>query len=199
MKFAKKEPNEAEPSLRVLPTPEDGDDAHWLESLETVVEHVLSGQAPGTTTRFLDSLAGRLREKGVEAPRVVSTPYLNTIPVEKQAPFPGDWEMERRIKSYVRWNAMAMVVNANREHSGLGGHISTYASTATLYEVGFNHFFRGRTRRISPATWSISRATPRPAFTRARSWKAASTNSTCRISARNWPRAAGSPPIRIPT
>src|SRR6185369_17246487 len=60
-------------------------------------------------------------------------------------PFPGDWEMERRIKSYVRWNAMAMVVNANRTHSGLGGHISTYASAATLYEVAFNHFLRART------------------------------------------------------
>ena len=76
---------------------------------------------------------------------MVSTPYVNTIPPDQQAPFPGDLEMERRIKSYVRWNAMAMVVNANRKHNGLGGHISTYASAATLYEVAFNHFFRGRT------------------------------------------------------
>ncbi len=84
----------------------------------------------------------------MDAPRVVSTPYLNTIPAETQAPFPGDWAMERRIKSYVRWNAMAMVVNANRAHSGLGGHISTYASAATLYEVAFNHFLRGRTSKF---------------------------------------------------
>jgi pyruvate dehydrogenase E1 component len=73
----------------------------------------------------------------------LNTPYVNTIPVEAEPPYPGDRELERRIKSLIRWNAMAMVVNANREHSGLGGHISTYASAATLYEVGFNHFFRG--------------------------------------------------------
>jgi pyruvate dehydrogenase E1 component len=73
----------------------------------------------------------------------MNTPYINTIPVGNQPPYPGDRELERRIKSYIRWNAMAMVVNANRDHAGLGGHISTYASCATLYEVGFNHFFRG--------------------------------------------------------
>ena len=76
-------------------------------------------------------------------PRTVHTPYLNTIAVESEPAYPGDREIERRIKSYIRWNAMAMVVKANRIHDGLGGHISTYASLATLYEVGFNHFFRG--------------------------------------------------------
>ena len=117
----------------------------WLESLGDVVEHALRNQGPEGAARFLGDLTGRLRAEGVEAPRVVSTPYVNTIPVEKQAPFPGNWEMERRIKSLVRWNAMAMVVNANRSHGGLGGHISTYASCATLYEVAFNHFLRART------------------------------------------------------
>ena len=123
----------------------NGQEEKFLQSLESVVEYALADQAPGTSTRFLDSVSGRLRERGVQAPRIISTPYVNTIPVDKQAPFPGDWEMERRLKSYVRWNAMAMVVNANREHSGLGGHISTYASAATLYEVAFNHFLRART------------------------------------------------------
>ena len=129
----------------MLPEPEQTEEERWLESLETVLEHALKDQGPQKTARFLDGLTTRLRARGVEVPRVVSTPYINTIPADKHAPFPGDWEMERRIKSYVRWNAMAMVVNANREHSGLGGHISTYASAATLCEVGFNHFFRGRT------------------------------------------------------
>lgn len=128
----------------MLPAP-NGREEKLLESLETVVEHALQDQLPGATTRFFDNVTGRLRERGLDAPRIVSTPYINTIPVEKQAAFPGDWEMERRIKSYVRWNAMAMVVNANRAHSGLGGHISTYASAATLYEVAFNHFLRART------------------------------------------------------
>jgi pyruvate dehydrogenase E1 component len=138
VKLPKKEKNPA-PELRILPQP---DQEKWLDSLESVLEFALKNQGPQQTSRFLDSLTERLREQGLEAPRVVSTPYINTIPPERQADFPGDWEMERRIKSYVRWNAMAMVVNANRAHSGLGGHISTYASAATLYEVAFNHFLR---------------------------------------------------------
>jgi pyruvate dehydrogenase E1 component len=81
---------------------------------------------------------------GVRLPFSANTPYLNTIPAEEQPPFPGSREIERRIKSLVRWNAMAMVVRANREEDGIGGHISTFASAATLYEVAFNHFFRAR-------------------------------------------------------
>ena len=148
MKVPKKEQKYSPPDLHVLPEPEQTEEEKWLESLETVLEFALKDQGPQKTARFLDGLTERLRARGVEVPRVVSTPYVNTIPAEKQAPFPGDWEMERRIKSYIRWNAMAMVVNANREHSGLGGHISTYASSATLYEVGFNHFFRGADGRF---------------------------------------------------
>jgi len=121
-----------------------GGERDFLESLGEVVGHSLRTQSRERTTQFFDELSGRLRAGGLDAPRVVGTPYVNTLPVQKQAPFPGDWDMERRIKSYVRWNAMAMVVNANRDHSGLGGHISTYASSATLYEVAFNHFLRAR-------------------------------------------------------
>jgi pyruvate dehydrogenase E1 component len=80
----------------------------------------------------------------VPLPSTLNTPYINTIPADRQPRFPGSRDVERRIKSLVRWNAMAMVVRANREEHGIGGHISTYASAATLYEVGFNHFFRGR-------------------------------------------------------
>ncbi len=145
VKLPKKELSASPPGLRALPKPADAEEAGWLGSLESVLEFALKNQGPEKTTRFLDNLAGRLREQGLEVPRVVSTPYLNTIPPEKQAVFPGDWEMERRIKSYIRWNAMAMVVNANRKHNGLGGHISTYASCATLFEVAFNHFLRART------------------------------------------------------
>ncbi len=145
VKVPKEQSNDTAPELRILPRPEDNDDERWLESLETVLEIALKDQGPQKTNRFLENLSNRLRRRGVEVPRVVSTPYINTISPERQAPFPGDWEMERRIKSYVRWNAMAMVVNANRNDSGLGGHISTYASSATLCEVGFNHFFRART------------------------------------------------------
>jgi pyruvate dehydrogenase E1 component len=160
VKVSKKELKDSSPDLRLLPEPES-EEEKWLESLETVVEFALKDQGPQKTTRFLDNLSGRLRQRGIEVPRVVSTPYVNTIPADQQAAFPGDWEMERRIKSYVRWNAMAMVVNANREHSGLGGHISTYASSATLCEVAFNHFLRARTDEfIGDMVYFQGHATP---------------------------------------
>ena len=84
-----------------------------------------------------------MQEQGVSIPFTANTPYINTIPRHQQPVFPGNREVERRVKSIVRWNAMAMVVRANRESAGIGGHISTYASAATLWEVGFNHFWRG--------------------------------------------------------
>ena len=136
------------PETRVAPGSGDGDQDKVLRSLESLLEVALKQQGPQRTSRFLNRVTERLRSDGLAPPALVSTPYVNTIPVEQQAPFPGDWDMERRIKSYIRWNAMAMVVNANRVHSGLGGHISTYASCATLYEVAFNHFLRGRTGRF---------------------------------------------------
>src|SRR5581483_3869667 len=116
----------------------------WFDSLQPAFEFLLKRQEPTRTTLFLDKLLDRLRESGLKVPHVVSTPYINTIPVEEQVDYPGDWQTEVRIKSFIRWNAMAMVVNANHLHDGLGGHISTFASCATLYEVGFNHFFRAR-------------------------------------------------------
>jgi pyruvate dehydrogenase E1 component len=115
----------------------------WLESLEDVLDHVLEDESPQRTTAFLEGLTQRLCAAGVEVPRVVNTPYVNTIPRSEQPAYPGDRAIEWRINSCVRWNAMAMVVNANEHHGGIGGHISTYASLVTLYEVGFNHFFRG--------------------------------------------------------
>jgi len=196
VKLPKEEQKYLPPELHVLPEPEQTEEEKWLESLETVTEHALKDQGPQKTARFLDGLTTRLRARGVEVPRVVSTPYINTIPADEQAPFPGDWEMERRIKSFVRWNAMAMVVNANREHSGLGGHISTYASAATLCEVGFNHFFRGRTG-ISPGTWCISRGTRRRGSTRGRFWRDGWRSGICITSDRSWRREAGCRPTHI--
>src|SRR5262245_44761433 len=86
----------------------------------------------------------RAREQGVGVPSTVSTPYLNTVPPESEPWFPGDEHLERRIRAFIRWNAVVMVARANRRFEGLGGHLSTYASAAALYEVGFNHFFRGK-------------------------------------------------------
>ncbi len=112
----------------------------WLYSLDYVLEH----SGPERVKELLQELQIRAHKAGIEIPFSANTPYINTIPREKQPPFPGDRELERRIKSLIRWNAMAMVVRANKHESGIGGHISTYASAATLYEIGFNHFFRGK-------------------------------------------------------
>ena len=112
----------------------------WIESLD----YVLSQGDKGRAVRLLEALGARARQSGVRVPFTSNTPYINTISPDEEVPFPGDREMERRIKSLVRWNALAMVVQANRESDGIGGHISTYASAATLYEVAFNHFFRGK-------------------------------------------------------
>jgi len=116
------------------------------ESLKSVFELALESQGPERTAKLLEKLASQLRV----TPRPsagLTTPYFNTIPPDQQPKYPGDREIERRIKSLMRWNAMAMVVKANST-TNVGGHISTYASAATLYEVGFNHFFRGATENF---------------------------------------------------
>jgi pyruvate dehydrogenase E1 component len=112
----------------------------WLESLD----YVLQSGGPARVGRLLRELGDHARRKGVKQPFTANTLYVNTIPATEEPPFPGSREIERRIKSLVRWNALAMVVKANKAEDGIGGHISTYASAATLYEVGFNHFFKGK-------------------------------------------------------
>ena len=111
--------------------------SEWLESLDYVLAH----RTPAQVLKLLQQLQTHAAEAGVGTPFSVNTPYINTISRDQQPPYPGSREIERRIKSIVRWNAMAMVVRANHD-SNVGGHISTYASSATLYEVGYNHFFR---------------------------------------------------------
>ena len=117
----------------------------WLDSLRYVISSRGSDRA-GYLLHLIEQEAYRL---GVPIPFSVNTPYINTIPADKQPPFPGNRELERRIKSIIRWNAMAMVVRANREDKSIGGHISTFASSATLVEVAMNHFIRGRSDNFS--------------------------------------------------
>ncbi|OQA25834.1 MAG: Pyruvate dehydrogenase E1 component [Verrucomicrobia bacterium ADurb.Bin345] len=112
----------------------------WVDSFHDLI----AGSGPEKARQVLRELQFHASHSGVTMPFSANTPYINTIPADEQPPYPGNREIERRIKSIIRWNAMAMVVRANREEAGIGGHISTYASAATLYEVGFNHFFRGR-------------------------------------------------------
>ncbi|MBA2356195.1 MAG: pyruvate dehydrogenase (acetyl-transferring), homodimeric type [Acidobacteria bacterium] len=111
----------------------------WLDSLDWVIQH---GGAD-RVGQLLHDLELHARRNGVPLAFTPNTPYINTIGSDQQTPFPGSREIERRIKSLVRWNAMAMVMRANKNSDGIGGHISTFASSATLYEVGFNHFFHG--------------------------------------------------------
>ena len=135
----------ANPELeRVAPLgPNDQSDSdpietrEWLEALEAVIQH----EGPERAQYLLDKLTDQARRSGAHLPFTANTAYQNTIPVAAEERSPGDAELEWRIRSIIRWNAMAMVVRANREEDGIGGHIASFASAATLYDVGFNHFF----------------------------------------------------------
>ncbi|NQU09239.1 pyruvate dehydrogenase (acetyl-transferring), homodimeric type, partial [bacterium] len=149
-------------STRNTPAADSAEQTDRLaESFEQIVGLLLKSEGAVRAPQIILRLVERLRADGVALPALVSTPYVNTIPAAAQPSYPGNRDLERRIKSYVRWNAMAMVVNANRDHSGIGGHISTYASAATLYEVGFNHFFRGNDGgRIADMVYFQGHASP---------------------------------------
>jgi len=126
-----KQKTEASEDLNPLETTE------WIESLDEVIDE----EGPDRASYLLQRLNERAAEFGVTAPLRLNTAYINTIPKEEEVPYPGDRELERHIKNYIRWNALAMVVRANKYDDNIGGHLSTYASLATLVEVGQNHFF----------------------------------------------------------
>ena len=111
----------------------------WVESLESVLER----EGPARAHFLLEKLIDKARRSGAYLPYTANTAYVNTIPLSTQRPIPGDQAIEHTIRSVIRWNAAAMVVHANRKSSELGGHIASFASAATLYDVGFSHFFRG--------------------------------------------------------
>ena len=112
----------------------------WLDSLEGLTRE----RGASAATHMLSRLIEHGQRLGLRVTGPLNTPYVNSIPAELQPAYPGDRSIERRITALIRWNAMAMVVKANKQTPGIGGHISTYASAATLFEVGFHHFFRGR-------------------------------------------------------
>ncbi|MCH8205334.1 MAG: pyruvate dehydrogenase (acetyl-transferring), homodimeric type, partial [Candidatus Hydrogenedentes bacterium] len=118
---------------------QEAESREWLEALDDII----SRETPERVRYLLRQLQTRAHTQGIRIPFSANTPYINTIPVEEQPTYPGNFELERRIRSIIRWNAMAMVVRANKHSDGIGGHISTYASAANLYDVGFHHFFRG--------------------------------------------------------
>lgn len=130
-----------EPVVAPVPLVDPAEVDEWLESLDDVL-HRYGREQVG---QLLTQLYARAQAQQVPVVPALTTPYVNTIPREAQPPYPGDRAMERKIRSIIRWNAMAMVVRAYRSGSGVGGHISTFASSATLVETGFNHFFHART------------------------------------------------------
>jgi pyruvate dehydrogenase E1 component len=113
--------------------------SEWLEAWD----QILNEENPQRASYLLNALTQRARAAGLNLPPRFNTPYINTIRPEDDVPYPGNLPLERKIKSAIRWNALAMVVQQNKKDAGIGGHISTFASAATLLEVGFNHFFRG--------------------------------------------------------
>lgn len=123
-----------------IPDIDPQETSEWIDSFASLVEGRGKSRASYILMRLLESA----RESQVGFPATVSSPYLNTIPTEQQPWFPGDEEMERQIRRYIRWNAAVMVTRANIKSDGIGGHLATYASSAALYEVGFNHFFNGK-------------------------------------------------------
>jgi pyruvate dehydrogenase E1 component len=123
-----------------LPDIDPTETQEWLDSLDAVVE----GAGPDRARFIVYKLLKRARQLQVGLPPLVQTRYVNTISPEQEPEFPGDEAMELRIRRMIRWNALAMVLRANHRFEGIGGHLSTYASAASLYEVGFNHYFRGR-------------------------------------------------------
>ena len=109
----------------------------WIDALLSVLKF----EGPDRAQFLVQQLINKARQRGLDLSACLHTPYVNTIPVELEPPFPGDEKLEKRIAALIRWNAMMMVLQAGKVSSELGGHIATYASAATLYEVGFNHFF----------------------------------------------------------
>jgi pyruvate dehydrogenase E1 component len=122
-----------------LPDTDPSETDEWLDSLDAIVDSKGKTRARFLLTRLLD----HANQRQVSFPATVSTPYVNSIPREQQPWFPGDEHIERRIRAFIRWNAAVMVVKANKRADGIGGHLSTFASSASLYEIGFNHFFKG--------------------------------------------------------
>jgi len=120
----------------------DAETSKWLISMDFDLDE-LKDKGPERLQLLYKLLTQKKLQYGLSDPYPNTTPYVNTIPADQEPEYPGDRELERKIKSYIRWNAMAMVVNANSRNKGIGGHISSFSSSATLYEVGFNHFFRG--------------------------------------------------------
>jgi pyruvate dehydrogenase E1 component len=148
----------AQPSPLPEPDPDPQETTEWREAFQALVQQ----HGPGRARFVLDQLALLARDPRIGWSPELVTPYVNTIPAERQPVFPGDLAIEEKLASLMRWNALAMVVRANAAHGDLGGHIASYASAADLFEVGFNHFFRAQGPAGPGATAAPQRGRHRP-------------------------------------
>ena len=171
-------------------------DAIETEEWRRSLHEVFFRSGPERVAELLQDLQLEAQKAMVPLPVTARTPYVNTIPPGREPPYPGNRVIEQRIKSFVRWNAMAMVVEANNRAEGIGGHISTYASAATLYEVGFHHFFRGADDPSGGDLVYIQGHASPGIYARAY-LEGGSATTSCSTSAASSPRAAGCP--RTPT
>ena len=128
----------------ISPQPDPQETREWIDAIQGVLDH----EGPGRAQELINAIVDTAQRGGAHVSLGLSTPYVNTIPASEQAPMPGNDELETRLRHYVRWNAMAMVARANKESSELGGHVASFASSATLYDVGFNHFFRAQSENF---------------------------------------------------
>ena len=164
----------------------------WLDALDSVVEFDGAERA----AFLIAELHEEARRHAVAVPFSGNTPYLNTIPVDKQPPHPGDREIEHKIRSLIRWNAVATVLRANKESSELGGHIASFQSAATLYDTGFQHFWHAPSAEHG-GDLIFFQGHVAPGSTPARSWRGGSARSSCSASGRR-SRAAACRPTPIP-
>ncbi len=135
-------PEAAQAAAPAQPDPQET--REWIDAIEGVIQH----EGPGRAQELITAVVDAAQRGGAHVSLGLSTPYINTIPASEQAPMPGNDELETRLRHYVRWNALAMVARANKESSELGGHVASFASSATLYDVGFNHFFRAQSENF---------------------------------------------------
>ena len=171
-----------------LPDIDPEETSEWVESLDGVIDERGAKRARYVMLRLLE----RARERQVGVPPLTTTDYINTIPPEREPWFPGDEHVERRIRAYIRWNAAMLVHRAQRPEIGVGGHISTYASSASPLRGRASTTSSGARTTRAAATTSSTRGTPPPACTRGRSWRVDSPRTSSTGSARSCPtRAAG--------
>lgn len=139
-----------------LPDRDPQETEEWIESIAAIID--LKGEE--RARYLLQTLIREARDRNIAIPLLTNSPYVNTIPPESEPKYPGDENIEKKIRRIIRWNAAMMVSKANKNFAGLGGHISTYASAASLYEVGFNHFFRGKENGIGDFIYYQGHSSP---------------------------------------